>query len=346
MMEGGLMKIFTKGSRRVSSFSFALGFALFSVFLFPILACWVLAWDGNVTFWFGRYMFWWTLPIPFCFVAVILRQMTHDRPRRPLVMGTWICPSIVIFVVAGIMNSQASHLADRLLSRDCHSFPTIRPLAVAYNSAKAHLQDCIKNQTNPAGRVVLQSCPMYREWYYEADNPRLWDYLHYLEENFDCSGFCSPMSRGVWSFGMDRAPKDSCARAVVAVMKSKVRRLTTQLMAVPMIIIAGVIIWVYTVRPTFQAHFPSDEDKQPWYKSIGASGWRPRMPHFSGGFHSGRAASQAPPLAMPPPPPPGPGAQGAAGATMVPGGAYGAAGATMVPGGVPRSQSGAGVAQI
>jgi len=286
-----------QGTRETNLFGAALCFGLFSVFLFPVLACWILAFDANVSFWFGRYMFWWTLPVPLFFFFLIWRQMTISRPKRGILIVAWVFPSVLIFVLAGILNSQASHLADRLVSRDCRTFPTLRPVSLSYWRAKAHLETCLSNQTYYMhSKTVLQACPEYQQWYREEEHPEYWDYLHYLEDNYDCCGFCVALPGGVWSFADSHSSKDSCARVIVTVMQSKVIRLTHQLMCMPMLVLFGALVWMYAVRPTFQAYFhsPAWDKMHPHHPPLHHP-QHPQQQYYG-------AINSPPPMAIMPPP--------------------------------------------
>lgn len=294
------LELVTAGTRETALFGSVLAFALFSVFLFPILACWVLAFDVNVSFWFGRYIFWWTLPVPFFFLFVVFRQIKASKPKRGLLLATWICPCVLIFILAGILNSQTSHLADRLVSKDCRTFPTIRPISQSYWRAKDHLDACLSNQTYYLhSMTVFNACPKYKEWYKQEEHPEYWDYLHYLEDNYECSGFCVPVPGGVWSLTDSTSTKDSCSKAVVAVLHSKIIRITHQLMATPMVILFGVLVWVFAVRPTFQAYYlgrpdPAKATHQPQHPYYGTNGMQPPLVSSNGRFSANFAPAPLP----------------------------------------------------
>jgi hypothetical protein len=229
-------------------------FALFTIFTYPLLSCWSLSYDETVQYWIGTYMFWWTVGIPIWFFIHYFIQMTLTRPKRALVVASFIIPCVVFFLVGGSVRFRAQAVMDRISGSDCDVYEDTRELVKSHERAVEKYKEC-----HPAGGrsgfdMLFQSCPKYKAWRKEDGNARHWDYLMYLETNFACTGFCQPAEESLWSHKEyhDRLNWDACFNVVYSVMLSKVARAGLLLMCYPVFVIIGFLCWHLTVRPTFQ----------------------------------------------------------------------------------------------
>lgn len=229
-------------------------FALFTIFAYPLLACWSMSYDENVQYWIGTYMFWWTVPIPIWFFIFYFIQINMTRPKAAMVVWTFILPCVIFFLVGGSLRFRAQLVMDRISGEDCSVHKDNRALVKAHERAVEKYKEC-----HPAGGksgfdVLFQSCAKYETWRKEDGNKKTWDYLQYLETNFACTGFCQPAEESLWSHKeyYEKSNWDACFNVVYSVMLSKVARGGLMLMIYPVFVIVGFLIWHYSVRPTFQ----------------------------------------------------------------------------------------------
>eukprot|EP00746_Dinoflagellata_sp_MGD_P016384 gnl/MRDRNA2_/MRDRNA2_136954_c0_seq1.p1 gnl/MRDRNA2_/MRDRNA2_136954_c0~~gnl/MRDRNA2_/MRDRNA2_136954_c0_seq1.p1 ORF type:complete len:383 (-),score=63.36 gnl/MRDRNA2_/MRDRNA2_136954_c0_seq1:2-1150(-) len=229
-------------------------FALFTIFAYPLLACWSLSYDENVQYWIGTYMFWWTLPIPIWFLIHYFIQIQMTKPKGAMVVWTFILPCVIFFLLGGSMRFRAQSVMDRISGEDCTVYKDNRALVQAHERAVEKYKVC-----HPAGGksgfdVLFQSCAKYETWRKEDGNAKHWDYLMYLETNFACTGFCQPAEESLWSHKEyhEKSNWDACFNVVYSVMLSKVARGGLMLMTYPVFVIVGFLFWHYSVRPTFQ----------------------------------------------------------------------------------------------
>lgn len=229
-------------------------FALMTLFSYPLLQSWSMSYDENVQYWIGTYMFWWTVPIPIWFFIHYMIQISFNKPKRAMVMASFILSCVVFFLVGGSVRFRAMAIMDRVSGSDCGVYKDTRALVQAHGRAEEKYKVC-----HPAGGksgfdVLFQSCAKYKEWRKEEDNAKHWDYLMYLETNFACTGFCKPAEESLWSHKEyhDRANWDACNNVVYSVMLSKVSRGGLIMMCYPAFVIVGFLLWHCAVRPTFQ----------------------------------------------------------------------------------------------
>lgn len=221
--------------------------------MYPLLASWSLAGDETVEYWIGTYMFWWTLPIPIWFLLHWFIQTRLTRPKRALILASFIVPCVVFFLVGGSVRFRAQHIMDEL-TMDCDVDKDMRKISESHARAEEKYHEC-----HPAGGksgfdVLFQSCANYKEWRKEDDNAKYWDYLQYLETNFACTGFCKPAEESLWSHKEyhDRAEYDACYMVVYSIMSSKVARSGLMMMVYPIFVLFFFLSWNCAVRPSFQ----------------------------------------------------------------------------------------------
>lgn len=218
----------------------------FLLFSYPIITAWSLGHDDNIVYWFGSFVFWWTLPILPFFVIIFAVQVVV-RPRKSLILGTIIIPSVTIFLLGGMLQGKAGHLADKLRNRDCGTFPKIRKLELSLFDAQEKHKECL--QTALHENVPFNGCSDYKKWEDEKDEyEKDWAYLEYMEANFECTGFCTSAAP-LWMYPKE-AGKDPCAAALASHLESKVMSSTLQLMGYPIFLVFASVCWVFSVKPS------------------------------------------------------------------------------------------------
>jgi hypothetical protein len=245
------MAVFTAesfGRDAWNKFSFAFLLSNFLLFAWPVFTVWSLAFDDSIVYWFGSFLFWWSLPIPFFFLVIYAAHVLL-RPHKSLIMGTMIIPCVTLFLLGGALQAKGGHLADKLRNRDCGTFPLIRKLELSLADAKEKYNECLAGATAQSHpHILFTNCNQYEKWLEEGDNAKDWPYLMYLEAQFECTGFCQP-DEPLWVYHKD-AGTDPCGSALALYLEGKVLTNAKQLMVFPILLVFVTVAWVYSVRPS------------------------------------------------------------------------------------------------
>lgn len=216
---------------RFSMFPSVFTFAMFCIFMTPIWQMSHLGHDTTVRFWVGRWcdmaMF-----LPIIFIATHLIHIEKRTPHKPAVLASIFIPCIVLLILADVVMTTAYDKADQLFSTDCDTFSGKRELQREYVYAQELYKSCItETAAREGGNLTAASAAkLFRindcEEYATAhkQHQRHWDYLSYLEEEHQCSGWCARSSR-LWTF---KDTQDPCTVAVSAVFRGKVQNTAKQ----------------------------------------------------------------------------------------------------------------------
>lgn len=254
--------LFTERSHQ-QTFAVAFCYGCFTVFCFPLMSAWMLAFDHDVTYWFGPYVFWWTLPIPLGFIFVFLYHMKVGRLRRGFVLGSVIIPCVVFFLLGTSLRFKAEHLKDHLLSVDCQQYPIMKELDEASKEAVQ-----LYNKCNPSGYDILfPACADFEKWKDDTNNAQTWSYLQHLETNCLCMGFCKTPenSQPIWTHAKEWS-HDPCSMCVVSAMDAHIFRVGTQMTCFGVITLFVFLVWHFLAEPTLlHRGFQHEEGVEPEY---------------------------------------------------------------------------------
>lgn len=228
-----------------NAFAYYLLLSCWLLFSWPVITGLHLSYDDNITYWFGSSLFWWMIPIPFWFLAVYAVKIIL-RPKKSLIMGSMVIPSVVIFLLGGMLMSKSGHLASKLRNRDCGTFPLIHKLEMSLWDAQEKRKECLSTATHP--NVLFSSCKLYESGLKEEENERHWPYLEYLESQFECTGFCIP-GEPIWMYSKE-AGKDPCASALALFMETQVQSASKQMMGFSILLVFVTVGWVFATKPT------------------------------------------------------------------------------------------------
>jgi len=201
-------------------------FALLCLLVFapPAVKCFTLAFDMNVTHWIGNaprvFAF---LPLFLIVIAYLILLHRRVPSKWAFVLGLIGC-SVVFAIFAYSISGTALSLSGMFSSTDCSTFQQKWNLERSWQAARDFYADCA---TSGAATGVpaypIEDCPGYTENL--VSNPD-WIYLGRLEDQYACGGWCEA-SQQLWtSFQV----ADPCSVAVAEVMRSKVQRLSTQVL--------------------------------------------------------------------------------------------------------------------
>mmetsp|Transcript_41204 Transcript_41204/g.113662 ORF Transcript_41204/g.113662 Transcript_41204/m.113662 type:complete len:319 (+) Transcript_41204:153-1109(+) len=152
--------------------AYAFTFSLISAFCAPFVLSTQLGADPDVAFWIGRGAFFALLLPPF-FVAqhvVHMALLRRGRPKKMLLMASFLLPAVGLCVVGGTHMSKARYLHVQLTSEDCSGAGGLvekSMLEVAFGHAQEVYDHCSKRLVKENDgvqlqqRMVLQAC---EEW--------------------------------------------------------------------------------------------------------------------------------------------------------------------------------------
>lgn len=218
-------------------FASSLTCALFCVFMYPMLTTWHLAADENVRFWIGWYPLW-SLLLPVGWILAHFYHVSIGQGKRSVLMSCVIIPCVVFFLIGGSVLFQATHVVDGLLTADCPHFRAIRPVEQAFQDAAAVLDKCQEEKPE----AILQNCQQYIDEYDLDNHARQWQYLEFVEANYNCHGFCKARQEGLWSRGA--VTNDACAVSVASVLRGRVQHAAWQLMMYNIIVLFVFLGWL------------------------------------------------------------------------------------------------------
>jgi len=242
-------------------FAAAFCYGCFTVFCFPLMSAWMLSFDRDVMYWFGTYVFWWTLPIPFGFIGVFFYHMRRGRLKRGMLLGSVIIPCVIFFLLGTSLRFKSEHLKDHLLSIDCQTFPLMKELEDASKEATQLYDKCNPHDYD----VLFPACADFEKWRSDTENERTWDYLQHLETNCLCTGFCKPGIKPIWTHTKEWS-HDPCNMCVVSAVDTHIWRVGEQMMAVGLIVLILFLIWHFFMEPslmTLDMQKPSNKSPEP-----------------------------------------------------------------------------------
>lgn len=226
-------------------FAAAFCYGCFTVFCFPLMSAWMVAFDQDVMYWFGTYVFWWTIPIPFGFIGVFYYHLRRGRLKRGVLLGSVIIPCVIFFLLGTSLRFKSERLRDHLLSIDCQTFPQMKELEDASKEATQLYDKC-----NPRDYDILfPACPDFKKWSKDTDNEKTWSYLQHLETNCLCTGFCKSGIKPIWTHTKEWS-HDPCAMCVVSAIDAHIWRVGEQMMAEGLIILMVFLVWHFFMEPS------------------------------------------------------------------------------------------------
>mmetsp|Transcript_31341 Transcript_31341/g.68668 ORF Transcript_31341/g.68668 Transcript_31341/m.68668 type:complete len:282 (+) Transcript_31341:146-991(+) len=260
-------------------------FALFGLFLFPTMATLHLYNDPSVRYWIGGGILVVAI-LPFLFLGqyVYHSWRTKGEPSKLAIYLSLTLPIFLFFIVGLVLLFMSSHLADDLVYRDCTTVPRIKPLRLSYDDAREFHGCCLRAAghaeatcRDPAvdlgprnlGYLTIENCEGYEEKYQQTEHQKNWDYLQFLEENYACTGVCTPSFFPIWSTP-SRVPgaKDACVSSIAGIMKGKVLNVAWQIMVYSLVVLFGFLLWLLIIQPWIQSRQTRQEA---WKNAYGAA---------------------------------------------------------------------------
>lgn len=227
-------------------------------FLNPIWLTVHLGQDRTVLYWLG----------PWCRIAAVLPliflvgHMAHlkkHRPSKPVVVLCLLVPTVFFLVLSQDISSRAANMADQLFSTDCDIVNGKRQLERSWETARNLYVKCLKDTVRlaPASQNLtysaalqlyrIQDCDEYanEERLHRAD----WAYLWYLEDEYDCAGWCTS-NFPLWTF---KETQDSCSVAASQIFEEKIAKRAGQVMLYSFGTLLGTSALLLTAGPFLRA---------------------------------------------------------------------------------------------
>jgi hypothetical protein len=220
-------------------FASSLTGALFGIFLFPLLTIAHLVTDRNVQFWIGLYPALAFL-IPVGWLGVHAFHMYRGEAHKDFVIGSFVGPCVIFFLIGGSILFQATHVTDGLLTADCPHFRAIRPVEQALQDAASVLETCRADLKKPD--AILPQCKQYVDEYdIDTSHREMWSYLRYVEDEYRCAGFCMAHPGALW---VKEPFTDGCASAVASALRGRVIHAGWQLMLFSVAVMTAFLMWL------------------------------------------------------------------------------------------------------
>lgn len=267
------------------TFATVFTFACFLMFFIPVLSALHVGFDGNVDYWIGYHVIWLLLlPIPILFAVNFAMNMRNRRPKRSMILACLIVPSVVLFLIGGILSFQAGHINTKLTGRDCATWPRMRVLDLSWQAADKFLQACKKANPVLKDRMLVQDCPGYEDQMWNTDQKQYWAYLQFLEVNYGCVGFCGGGAGPLWTRTPEYPrPPDSCAAAVASVLRTKVQQVALQLIVFACIALFVSLAWMGTVGSRVLQNFTQPGQKSEKFMPAPSSA---QLPNTAGSLNT------------------------------------------------------------
>lgn len=186
-----------------------------------------LAQDHSVRYWIGPWGYF-TLLLPLYFFCSHMLHLHRGEPKIIPVLLTTLVPCVGLILVSGVHSHNAGITADMLKANDCITFAEKQTVHRAWVAAAVMYETCV-NRTALAASVSrdqvfketrLPDCLEYHEvspdpW---ASYRKTWEYLHTLESESRCSGWCWE-ARALW---VTDETRDSCSASAGTILGTKV----------------------------------------------------------------------------------------------------------------------------
>lgn len=158
-----------------------------------------------------------TVVIPVVLALVHWHQHTNGPNKFAMIAGLAI-PSLILVILGEKQQQGAGSNVQSLFSIDCEMLSEKAELQLEWEAAQAFWSKCTNDTVAKSKPPVtsafitqhfrIQDCTDYKDAL--ALHPTTWPYLQSLEENYACTGFCTP-GQQLWSKGPH---KDSCSVAL------------------------------------------------------------------------------------------------------------------------------------
>jgi len=227
----------------------ALTFFSLSVFSSPIISSWDLYNDVSIRYWIGDASIVAFICVPLLVILCHVGTLALRRPSFHLVLLGTMLPAIIMLVVGYMHYTPLGGITSRLLSTDCVTFEEKFNLETAYRVANNVFEDCAARGSNVTSmnpndikrNLLIQDCTNYHDKEYDQFRDR-WQYLHQLEKDQDCSGWCYESEINLWT--SPHVLRDSCSTTAATALSGKANRLAKRMVftAFVGVLICGIVL--------------------------------------------------------------------------------------------------------
>lgn len=229
------------------------------LFVVPTCLIWIACMHPVVRYWHGD----WHYALIIIPVLIIFVHNFHSRygPNKYVTNLALIIPSLILLFFGSSMNGHSQGMTDSLFSIDCDILPGKAHLQREWEAAHALYDTCL-NETAKGEQALKEKWPksFLAEKFKitdctEYDNVledhwHSWGYLSLLEQNYACTGFCTP-GQQLWTKAVH---KDSCAVTVAAVYKHLVHGNAVQVVAISILTLIVDVVALLFLAPILKAN--------------------------------------------------------------------------------------------
>lgn len=223
------------------------------VFLVPSCILLYIEQQPSVEYFLGHKAYWLAI-VP---IMIVLAHQYHKTygPNRIITVASLLIPALVILILALMLNGGAAGHAQALFSIDCDMLGSKRYLQLEWEAADKFFTECVSQtaaKSNYSAEMIaskfrVQDCTHYQDAYKEHASS--WSYLRYLEEEFHCTGFCTP-GRQLWS---KYDHKDSCSVAVSSLFKYMVGPRAIKISIHMILVLVPTALTVVVLKPALRS---------------------------------------------------------------------------------------------
>lgn len=196
------------------------------LFVIPMWICIETCLNPAFYYWFdyADFVFWMLMTIPVLFLVTHVLHSIYGRPIKYVAISVVSFSCVTIGAIAQEHRFVASDLEYRLYSSDCNTFHAKRILEQAWQDANVFYMACVHetvhthnmSQAFILNNYRIQQCGGYEEVL--QLHAKEWEYLEYLEKNYDCSGWCN-FHHQLWTMGTSA---NSCTTSLSAYFRFKI----------------------------------------------------------------------------------------------------------------------------
>jgi hypothetical protein len=228
-------------------------FSLFivGVYIMPLWMLYHAGNDPNVQQWITKHLWVPVLVLPLVYFAVHMLHLVRRTPSKPAVVLTLYGSAVVLLIAAEMLEVNSYAMGNAMMAMDCDASDGKRAMQNQYMSAVTFYANCAQTVATSRnitfGQAVatyrIRDCPGYLE---QANSD--WAYLAYLEDSYQCSGWCEERP----SLFTHRTTKDSCQSVVADVFLNKVKFTMVQVIIYNIVVLTFVSIVSLRVGPVLR----------------------------------------------------------------------------------------------
>lgn len=244
-------------------------FTLFNiaVFLTPIWITYHAGKDKHVQQWISSY----TWNVVFLVVLWPLAHFVHYIKGAPIKLVVVIClmaQSITLLIASNYVMIEAYKVGSALMAEGCRAYVPKLELENDFVQAKTFYAECMSETIRTSNisssqameQYRIQDCTTYEKMTNKFPN---WLYLRYLEENFQCAGWCTE-DEPLWTGAPAR---DACSTVVAEDLFNNIQTSMLQVLVYSSFVLIVVSVTLLYFDPILRNHGLDWDYLDLWFQS-------------------------------------------------------------------------------